>query len=243
MIVSVWLMVRLRVKWPSLRKDDFARDALEHHWGYGRWSVANKALAWVPHNIFYILLPLWGGLAAGASFRALMNLLMPLLQANAALAVLLLPVFVRDREGSAFGAQVYLALIPFVLASALYWALLGVFHDPIVALAYGGRYAQHADLLWILGLVPLVTAVKEVVSQSLRALERPDWLFFAFVLSTVVTITVGAWCVYEWGIAGAGAGLVLSHGTAAALVVALLMVLRQRPYHTKLVAHSEQEGR
>ena len=243
LVVSVWLMARLRVKLPSLRKDTFARDAMEHHWKYGRWSVANKALAWVPHNIFYLLLPIWGGLAAGASFRALMNLLMPMLQANAALAVLLLPVFVRTRESSTFGAQVRSALLPFVLASALYWALLGIFHDPIVDLTYGGRYAEYAGLLWLLGLVPIVVAVKEVVSQSLRALERPDWLFFAFMLSALVTMIVGAWLVYEWGLVGAGAGLVVSHGTAAVLVVALLVILQRRPSHAVVLASSEQENR
>jgi O-antigen/teichoic acid export membrane protein len=243
LMVSIWLMVRLHVELPPLRKGTLTRDALEHHWKYGRWSVANKALAWVPHNIFYILLPIWGGLAAGASFRALMNLLMPVLQANAALAVLLLPVFVGARERSAFAAQVRLALIPFVSASALYWVLLGIFHDPIVTLAYGGRYAEYASLLWLLGLVPLVASVKEVVSQSLRALERPDWLFFAFMLSAVVTATVGVWCVYQWGLIGAGAGLVLSHGTAAALVVALLVVLHRRPPDVVVLASSKQESR
>jgi O-antigen/teichoic acid export membrane protein len=243
LVVSIWLMVCLRVERPPLHKGTLARDALEHHWKYGRWSVANKALAWVPHNIFYILLPIWGGLAAGASFKALMNLLMPVLQANAALAVLLLPVFVGAREGSAFGTQVRLALIPFVLSSALYWALLGIFHDPIVALAYGGRYAENANLLWLLGLVPFVAAVKEVVSQSLRALERPDWLFFAFMLSAVATVPVGVWCVYRWGLFGAGVGLVLSHGIAAVLVVALLVVLQRRPSDIVMLASSKQESR
>ena len=243
LLVSLWVMRRLRVKLPSLRKDSFALDTLEHHWKYGRWSIANKALAWVPHNIFYLLLPVWGGLAAGASFRALMNLLMPVLQANAALAVLLLPVFVRSRDSSSFGTQVRSALLPFVLFSGMYWAVLGIFHDPIVDLAYGGRYAASASQLWLLGLVPIVVAVKEVVSQALRALERPDWLFFAFMISALVTLTVGTWVVYSWGSVGAGVGLLVSHGTAAALVVALLVVLQRRPSRALVFASSEQESR
>jgi hypothetical protein len=51
------------------------------------------------------------------------------------------------------------------------------------------------------------------------------------------------WCVYQWGIIGAGVGLVLSHGTAAALVVALQLVLQRRPSDIMTLASSKQEGR
>lgn len=241
--VSLWLAVRLGVKRPSLQKGELARDSLNNHWSYGRWSVANKGLSWVPHNIFYLLLPIWGGLEASASFKALMNLLMPMLQANSALSVLLLPTLVRAREHSSFGSSVRLALVPFVLAPVLYWILLGMFHSPIVSLLYGGRYAEYANLFWLLGLVPVVAAIKEVMSQSLRALERPDWLFWAYAFSAVVAGTVGAWCVYVWGIVGAGAGLLLTQGTAAVLVTALLVILRRRTSEGLVSAQGGTEAR
>jgi O-antigen/teichoic acid export membrane protein len=241
--VSLWLAVRLRVKQPSLQKGELARDSLNNHWRYGRWSVANKGLSWVPHNIFYLLLPIWGGLEASASFKALMNLLMPMLQANSALSVLLLPTLVRAREHSNFGSSVRLALVPFVLAPVLYWILLGVFHSPIVSLLYGGRYTEYANLFWLLGLVPVVAAIKEVMSQSLRALERPDWLFWAYAFSAVVAGTLGAWCVYVWGIVGAGAGLVFTQGTAAVLVTALLVILRRRSPDGLVSAQEGREAR
>lgn len=226
--VSLWLAVRLRVEWPSMKKGGLARDSLNNHWSYGRWSVANKGLSWVPHNIFYLLLPVWGGLEASASFKALMNLLMPMLQANSALSVLLLPTLVRARDNSNFGSSVRMALVPFVLAPVLYWVLLGVFHSPIVSLLYDGQYTQYANLFWLLGLVPIVAGIKEVMSQSLRALERPDWLFWAYAFSAVVAGTLGAWSVYVWGIVGAGVGLVFTQGTAAVLVTVLLVILRRR---------------
>lgn len=241
--VSLWLAVRLRVKQPSLQKGELARDALYNHWRYGRWSVANKGLSWVPHNIFYLLLPIWGGLAASASFKALMNLLMPILQANSALSVLLLPTLVRAREHSNFGSSVRLALVPFVLAPALYWVLLGAFHSPVISLLYGGRYTEYAHLFWLLGLVPVVAAIKEVMSQSLRALERPDWLFWAYAFSAVIAGTFGAWCVYVWGIVGAGAGLVFTQGIAAVLVTALLLILRRRSPDGLVSAQGGREAR
>lgn len=228
LVVSIWLAWRLRVRRPSLQRGELAHDSLQDHWRYGRWSVLNKGLSWVPHNVFYLLLPIWGGLEASASFKALMNLLMPILQANSALSVLLLPTLVRARDESNFSSSVRLALVPFILAPTLYWIFLGLFHSPIVSLAYGGRYTEYANLFWLLGLVPIVAGLKEVMSQALRALERPDWLFWAYAVSAVFAGTLGAWLVYVWEVVGAGMGLLLTQGVAAVLVTVLLVALRRR---------------
>ena len=217
--VSFWLAMRLRVKRPPLRGDELTREAFEDHWKYGRWSVGNQALNWVPMNIYYLVLPIWGGLEAGASFRALMNLIMPMLQAIWSVSVLLLPILVhaRDEGRSRLNSQIRLALIPFLVGPAVYWLLLGLFHRPLVSWLYDGQYSEGAVLLWILGLSPIVASLKQVMGQSLRALERPDWLFLAYALSAVVALTVGTGLAYLWGIAGAGIGLVMCQAVTAAL--------------------------
>lgn len=219
--VSLWLVVRLGVRWPSRSDGGLIRDAFLDHWRYGRWSVGNQALNWVPMNIFYLVLPFFGGLAAGASFRALMNLIMPMLQAVWALSIVLLPTLVRAREEgrAGFDSRLRLALIPFVAGPAAYWLLLGLFHQPLVSLLYDGRYEGGAALLWILGLSPIVASVKQVLSQSLRALERPDWLFAAYALSALVAVTLGTALTYFLGIVGAGIGLVICQGITAALAL------------------------
>jgi O-antigen/teichoic acid export membrane protein len=219
MITSLWLAVRVRVKLPPLRGSDLVRDAFADHWRYGRWSVGNQALNWVPMNIYYVIIPVWGGLAAGAAFKALMNLIMPMLQAVWALSILLLPTLVhaRDDGHDKLDSSIRVALIPFVIGPALYWLLLALFHQPLVSWLYEGKYGEHAVLLWLLGISPVVASVKQVMGQSLRALERPDSLFFAYALSAAVALTLGTALVYFWGIVGAGISLVVCQGVTAAL--------------------------
>lgn len=229
--VGLWLIVRLGVRFPSLKGGGLVRDSFGSHWRYGRWSLLNQGLNWVPMNIYYIILPMWGGLGAGASFKALMNLVMPVLQGVWALSMLVLPTFVRarDRGDAAFDSSIRFALVPFVLGLALYWMLLGLFHLPLVSWLYEGRYTAHADLLWLLGLAPMLAAVKQIMGHSLRALERPDLLFFAYALSAVVALTVGAGLVYLIGIAGASIGLLASQAITGLL--ALVIYLRMRRSH------------
>jgi O-antigen/teichoic acid export membrane protein len=228
LLVSLWLAVRLRVKWPALRGDGLTKDAIRDHWKYGRWSIGNQALNWVPMNVYYLILPIWGGLAAGASFKALMNLTMPMLQAVWALSILLLPtlVWARDAGWDKLDSRVRRALIPFVAGPAVYWLLLGLFHQPLVSWVYEGQYTERAVLLWILGLSPIVASIKQVLGQSLRALERPDWLFLAYTISAIVALTLGTGLVYVWGITGAGIGLVVCQGVTAALALVSYRRLR-----------------
>jgi O-antigen/teichoic acid export membrane protein len=158
LVVNVWLVTRLRVKWPPLRNSGLVASALEDHWKYGRWSIANQGLNWVPMNIFYLILPVWGGLAAAGAFKALMNLIQPMLQAVWTLSILLLPALVqaRDEGFQRFNARIRLALIPFIVGPVVYWLLLGLFNQPLVSWLYNGQYTEYAGLLWILGLYPIV---------------------------------------------------------------------------------------
>jgi len=223
LVVSLWLAVRLDLKVPPLRGGKLVRQFFGGHWSYGRWSVANQVLNWIPTNAYYLLLPLWAGLATGASFKALMNLVMPMLQSIWALSILLLPIFVRarDKGPAELESKVRLVLMLFVLGSILYWVLLGSFHDPLVSWLYGNRYTENVELLWILGLAPVFVAVKLVVGHSLRALERPDRLFVAYLASAIVALALGALLIHFWGIAGAATGVLISQMVTAALVVIL----------------------
>lgn len=226
--VSIWLAVRLRVKLPPLRGGDLLRSSLREHWSYGRWSVPNNALNWVPQNIFYVVLPLYGGLAAGASFRALMNLIRPVLQFGWALSNLLLPALVRarDRGHDAFGSRVRSALILYTLGLSSYWLLLGAFHEPLVTWLYAGRYTEYAGLLWLLGLSVVFAGVKLVIGYSVRALERPDWLLLSYAIPAIAAATLGTGLIFLWGVAGAAIGLLASQILTAVLVAVFYRRLR-----------------
>jgi O-antigen/teichoic acid export membrane protein len=228
--VSFWLAVRLRLDPRAIKSSKLVREMFIDHRNFGGWGLGIKAFTWMPGNIFYLLLPLWGGLAAGASLRALMNLIMPMLQTITALSVLLLPTLVRVREQAKFSSATNMALSLFICGSAVYWVLLGVFHYPLVSWLYGGRYVEHADLLWLLGLVPLLVAIGSILGAALRALERPDQVFWVQVSSTVVMLTVVLGLMFSWGVPGAVIGLLASY-TAGTIVTWVLYrgVLQARP--------------
>jgi Polysaccharide biosynthesis C-terminal domain len=212
---GAWIATRLPINWPPLVSKGLCREVLQDHWGYGRWAAAGHALTWIPGNVYYLLLPAWGGLEASAVFKALMNLIMPILHANTALSALLVPTLVRARRDGGFGRLVCLALALLTLGSALYLVLLGLFHHQLVTWLYRGQYREYADLLWLLGFSLLITGAVNVLGAVLRALERPDRVFWAYLWTTGVALTLGFGFIAAWGVVGAAVGYLLSTAAKA----------------------------
>jgi O-antigen/teichoic acid export membrane protein len=226
LVASLWLYVRLRVNQPTL-KDSRGLGLFEDHWRYGRWAMATGALIWATGEGYNLIVAIWGGLEASASIKALWNPIMPMVQIIAALGVLLLPAFAQARGQAGFGSLIRFILVPFVLGPILYWLLLGMLHQPLTAWIYEGQYAEYADLLWLMGLIPIVSGVIAVIGGSLRALESPNLVFFAYALSTVVTVSVGAGFTFFWGVAGAVVGLLISYSTTATTMLFLYWRFRR----------------
>ena len=152
------------------------------HWRYGRWALLAGLFSWVPGNIFYLILPVFHGLEAAAHFKALMNLLMPILHVNGALGQLLVPGMVR--------AVAQGKLLPFALANmavlstlaTLYWLLLIAMGPQFMEWMYGGKYTHDADCLLWLGLLPVLAGAVSVMNSMLRALEKADAVARAYAL-------------------------------------------------------------
>lgn len=224
---GLWLTTKLRV--PSLPTDvdALASASLRDHWTYGRWAAGIAVLTWVPGNAFLLVLPAWWGLEASGTYRALLNLLLPMMNVTTALGTVLLPALVK-RRASLNGAFILRLTLLFMLAPVAYWALLGVFGEPIIQLLYGDKYVGYAPLLPLAALIPVLAAAATVSSTALRALERPNKAFIASAWSTGVTLTVGLWLVSAQGVSGALLGWLLAY-TVTAGILAVLFTRNAQP--------------
>ena len=215
-LVSVaWLLIRLEPVWPrGPGGAAFGREVLQDHWEYGRWASATGLLTWIPGQVYYLVLPLWGGLAATATLRALMNLVMPIMHGYSALALLLTTVLARQPL-CRFREVLAWSLAGFTAGALVYWAFLGFGHDFWVELLYGGRYSDVSPLLWLIGLIPVLGIGATVLAPALRALRRPDRVFAAYAVSTAAALTVGLFLTVRGGPAGAATGILISTGLVA----------------------------
>ena len=223
LVVSLFLLSHLRLSWRENAASPTLATVANDHWRYGRWSMATAGLIWFPGNIYYALLPAWIGLEGTGALRALTNLAMPVLHGIAALSMVLLPVLVRTRQKSGIqgmARKMKLALALFVSGAGFYLLVLWAFRIEIFQLLYAGKYASNASLpLLLVGLLPFAGSVTAVLGSGLRALERPDWIFWCYVGSSFVALAIGVPLAATMGVGGALGGMLLSTLTTGALML------------------------
>lgn len=220
-MVGFWFTMLLRPQWRFAESNPTFRVVANDHWKYGKWSLSTTALMWIPGNIYTILLPLWAGLEGSAALRAVMNLMMPIMHANSAISVLLLPAFARNlRTESKTGLNrlIRLALGLFLTGSLIYGCLIFLFRYDVMHLIYRDKYIQQTDLIILAALIPLSAGIVSVLGGVLKAMERPDFVFWSYMASSFVSLTVGLWLLATKGTLGAIVGMLLSSLTTAAAV-------------------------
>ena len=219
-LVSLWFAVLLHPIWPSARERLAPATVFCDHWAYGKWATAATVLQWLPSNLYYAALPLWGGLEGSAILRAVMNVLMPILHTQTAISMLFLPTFVhtfKTAGDAGLRRSVQRALVLFVGGAVVYWGVLALFHSSLLLWLYGPHYQTYGILLVLAGMLPLWTGIDAVLSTAVRATERPAQVFWAQAVSSVVAVTLGLWLVARADTFGAIVGLCAS--TSATVLV------------------------
>ena len=197
------------------------REVLGDHWNYGKWLALSKILKWIPGQIYYMLLSIQIGLEESAALRAAMNLLLPILHANAALSTTLVPQFVKmlqEHDAPGFRKFTRFVLALFGLGALVYWCVIFFLSDAVIAFLYDGRYAGQAHLFRLLGFLPVASGMVSVLDSMLRATRRPKQIVYSYAVSCVITLTLGWWLLATQGVLGAGLGMVASSASTAAMM-------------------------
>jgi O-antigen/teichoic acid export membrane protein len=213
LVTSVLLLSILRVRW---RQEDLETQGVAaDHWKYGRWIAPTRALAWIPMNIYFAILPLWFGLSESGALKALLNFSMPVTQALSALGVLIVPCLVRYRtKGGNRGLEPVVRWFSGLafLGTTLYAAILWIFRDQALYLLYGKNYEHYSSLVFLFAcLAPFGACATQPFSSALAAMERPDLMFRSSAVAGVVAIGLGVPLIVKFGLAGALAGVTVSN--------------------------------
>lgn len=194
------------------------------HRRYGGWAGATGLLTWIPGQVYYVVLPVAGATAAAGNLRALMNLVLPLMQGYVAISTVLTTALARARSRSPdrFRRIVRVAVLLLGAGAVLYAGMLVVAGPAVMHWLYEGRYDHLAWLLPLVGALPVLGIGATVIAPALRALERPDRVFVAYAVSTAVSLTLGLWLTVRFDVAGAALALAASTAVTTAVLAWIL---------------------
>jgi O-antigen/teichoic acid export membrane protein len=216
---NVFMLYRLGFRWRRASGNLRMNQVWGDHWDYGRWALASALVAWFPQNIYYGLLPAKTGLEGAAALRALTNLINPVLQTLSALAAVLIPTLVRHyQQGGMMKMRSTMRTLTVLLipGSVVYLLVLWLGRSFLFQLLYAGKYQEYRTWpLLFTGLVPIAVTAAIIVGSALRALEKPKWILWSYVASTVSVIVIGLPLTLHSGVLGATESLFMSSLVAA----------------------------
>jgi O-antigen/teichoic acid export membrane protein len=96
---------------------------------------------------------------------------------------------------------------------------LWIVRDHVFQIFYAGKYSQYAGWpLFLTGLLPLGTCASAVLGDGLRALEKPDAIFWCYAGSVIGAVAVGIPLSATMGVSGALLGLIASSAITIVLM-------------------------
>ncbi|MET4290132.1 O-antigen/teichoic acid export membrane protein [Bradyrhizobium sp. LB8.2] len=204
-------------------------DMLYQHVRYGRWAFGSEVVNWLIANGPLLILPLWFGLTASATFRVLNLLFMPLQQITAALNTLYLRKITSNRSAQTNREFAVQASFLF-LAACIYTIAVSVAGPHLLLLIFGNEYSLDLGWIWLAGAGVTFFVTAQTLLVVLRAIERSSLVLAVHLIAILVMIFLTP-LIATHGIVGALS--IQTIGWACAMAATIYLVLKQQPMADK----------
>jgi len=200
----------------SSSREDFLQTEPRYwleHWKYSRWVLVTALVfQFLTQGYYWLAAGLLSVKQAG-ELRALNNLVLPLEQVFTAVTLLLLPAM-----SLRFASHRLAGLVPIWKSYCMGWlfvtgsfaATLLLIGKPAMHELYAGRFDDVAPLLPVLAFLPVVMGVGNTMNAALKAMEKPQAVFYAYVASAAVTFLIGLPLILRFAVRGAVFGMLSS---------------------------------
>jgi O-antigen/teichoic acid export membrane protein len=200
------------------------------HWKYARWVFVTAFVFQLTAQGYYWLTAGLLSVKDVGNLRALQNVVTPIDQLFTAANLLILPAMC-----SRFAAAHVAGLVKvwksycagWLLATLSFAGLVNIVGRPVMHGLYGGKFDDVSSLLGILAFLPVVVGIGHTINSALKAAEKPNLVFYAYVFGGATTFLLGIPLVIRFGLRGAVYGMLLSGATyTCALALGLSQVMR-----------------
>jgi O-antigen/teichoic acid export membrane protein len=183
------------------------------HWKYSRWVFVTALVFQFTTQAYFWVVAALLSVKDVAELRALYNLSLPVDQVFGAITLLVLPQmafhFADDELGKLRRLWRQCSLM-FIGISSVFALIVGLGSLRLLHLVYGGKFDDVAPLLPWFVLLPVVMGIGNAANAALKAMERPQAVFYAYLTSGAATFVLGIPLVMRLGLRGAVYGMLAS---------------------------------
>jgi len=189
------------------------------HWNYSRWVLVTALVFQFTTQAYFWVVAGFLSVKDVAGLRAMYNLVQPVEQGFVAITLLVLPQMALHFAAGEFGKLRRMwqqCSLTFLGMSSVFALAVGVASLRLLHLVYGGKFDDAGPLLRWYVLLPVVMGVGHAANAALKASEKPQAVFYAYLTSGATTLALGIPLVMHLGLRGAVYGMLLSAASYAA---------------------------
>jgi O-antigen/teichoic acid export membrane protein len=208
LIPGIW---QTRREW-SFRGLDL-RETWKKNWKFGKWILGSSTSSWLAVEFYPVLTAGIVNFAAAGAYRALQNLVAPILVLIRASDTYITPraAKIYDRSGVSGLTRLLrttysILIIP--VAGMLVVSLL--FPEQLLYLLYGETYLPYSRGAALMILFYALLFAYTPAQTALKAVRISKPLFYAYIGAIISMFTIGVLLIQKWGVYGTMAGQVLN---------------------------------
>ncbi|MDO9547161.1 MAG: oligosaccharide flippase family protein [Pelolinea sp.] len=198
---------------------------IKQNWNYGKWIILTGFLVSIANQMQILVIGSVGGLEDAGIIRALQNFIQPMIVIISAISILVLPIFsAQFGKPEAANFKRNGALITYVvfIISLIYGLFLWIFRLQLENLFYGSKYVDYVNLIPLISLVPIFTALSIGASVILRAIQKPQALFVVSIGGFITSVFTSFVFIKIWGITGALWSAVITQAVSTFIFIVLM---------------------
>lgn len=183
------------------------------HWAYARWVLATALVFQLLSQGYLWITGILLSVEDVAQLKAVQNIILPVNLIFISISLLILPRMAAVfQQGKLAGLTplVWRLLVAVLGASMLFVLFIYAVGSPILDFIYAGKYNASLPLLYIIALTPVALGLGHVFNDTLKAMELPKAVFYAYLCGGLTTLLAGIPLILSFGVTGAAWGMVLS---------------------------------
>jgi O-antigen/teichoic acid export membrane protein len=184
-------------------------EVLTLHINYGKWSIVANLVNWIPINIYSFILPIFRDFTSVGYLRANFNLIAPFSQFLFAINNLIFPLLIRAINGEKNNYRIL--IIGLNIFAFVYSILLLVFGKSIFFFLYKGKFEFSFIIVTLMSLIPIISIFTILLTNTLRALEKPRDIVSANFISLLFVGTIGVLLISFYAVLGVYISIIISY--------------------------------
>jgi len=183
------------------------------NWRFGKWILGSSTSSWLAIEFYPVLTAGIVNFAAVGAYRALQNLVAPILVLIRASDTYMTPRAAKIYDQSGLSALTRLLQKTYLILSIPITGLLVVallFPEQLLYLLYGDTYLPFSRGATLMILFYALLFAYTPAQTALKAVRISKPLFYAYIGAIIAMFTVGVLLIQNWGVYGTIAGQVLN---------------------------------